>query len=134
MENTKSTKIIEITNELIVNMIHEVRGQKVMLDFELAELYGYETKRLNEQIKRNIERFPKDFMFQLTHDETIEISRSQKSTAIPIMQTKGMRGGRVVSPFAFTEQGVYMLLVFSSVCLLISKISCNVNKLLLLEI
>ena len=110
MEESKNTKIIEITNELIINMIHEVRGQKVMLDFELAELYGYETKRLNEQIKRNIERFPEEFMFQLTSVEVNNLSRSQNATAMSITQTKGMHGGRVTLPYAFTEQGVYMLM------------------------
>ena len=102
MEESKNTKIIEITNELIINMIHEVRGQKVMLDFELAELYGYETKRLNEQIKRNIERFPEEFMFQLTSFEVNNILMSQNATS--------SWGGLRKLPYAFTEQGVYMLM------------------------
>ena len=107
-KDNQPQNIIEITNEVIVNMIHEIRDKKVMLDFELAELYGYETKRFNEQIKNNIERFPDDFMFRLTSKEVNFISRSKKSTAI--MQTKGKKGGRTSLPFAFTEQGIYMLI------------------------
>ena len=68
---------IEITNEIVINMIHEIRGQKVMLDFELAELYGYETKYLNRQVKRNKDKFPEEFMFQLTKNETDAFSRCQ---------------------------------------------------------
>ena len=90
MKNVKKERnpIIEITNEMVVNMIHEIRGQKVMLDFELAEPYGYSTKRFNEQIKRNIERFPEEFMFQLTSNEVKDISRSKFLTSI--MQRKGV--------------------------------------------
>ena len=62
--------------QTIQNLIYEIRGQRVMLDRDLAELYGVETRRLNEQVKRNIERFPEDFMFQLTKGE-FEILRSQ---------------------------------------------------------
>ena len=107
--NKQSTnQIIEITNEVVVNMIHEIREQKVMLDFELAELYGYETKRFNEQVKNNIERFPEEFMFKLTSNEVKEISWSIFSTSI--MQEKGIKGGRTYLPYAFTEQGIYMLM------------------------
>lgn len=110
MKNVKKERnpIIEITNEMVVNMIHEIRGQKVMLDFELAALYGYETRAFNQQIKRNIDRFPEEFMFKLTSNEVKEISMSQFVTAI--MQEKGIKGGRTKLPFAFTEQGVYMLM------------------------
>lgn len=65
--------------ENIENLIHVIRGKQVMLDVDLARLYGVETKRLNEQVKRNIERFPEDFMFQLTREEA-ESSRSQFAT------------------------------------------------------
>ena len=65
--------------ENIENLIHVIRGKQVMLDVDLARLYGVETKRLNEQVKRNIERFPEDFMFQLTREEA-ESSRSQIAT------------------------------------------------------
>jgi hypothetical protein len=79
-----------------------VRGHKVMLDRDLAVLYGVSTKRLNEQVQRNIERFPSDFMFQLTLEE-VDSLRSQFATS-----NRG-RGGRRYCPFAFTEQGVAML-------------------------
>lgn len=90
----------------IQEMIYEIRGQQVMLDSDLAKLYGYEVKRLNEQVKRNKERFPEDFMFPLTQDEMLEVSRSQFATSI---QTIGIKGGRTYKINAFTEQGVYML-------------------------
>ena len=79
-----------------------LRGQRVLLDVDLAALYGVESKRLNEQVKRNSERFPSDFMFQLTADE-LEALRSQFATS------KLGRGGRRYLPYAFTEQGVAML-------------------------
>ena len=78
-----------------------VRDREVMLDQDLAELYGVETRRLIEQVKRNIDRFPEDFMFQLTNDEAAAL-RSQSATS------KG-RGGRRYAPYVFTEQGVAML-------------------------
>ena len=87
---------------MVVNKIYEIRGQKVMLDSDLAELYGVETKRLNEQIKRNSDRFPEDFMFQLTENEW-ESLRSQFATS------KIGRGGRTYLPSVFTEHGVLML-------------------------
>ena len=64
MKTKENTSIIEITNELVVDMIHDIRGLKVMLVYELAKLYGYETKYLNRQVQRNIEKFPEDFMFR----------------------------------------------------------------------
>jgi len=101
---------VELTNETIESMIYEIRGQKVMLDFELARIYGYETKRFNEQVRNNILKFPERYRFQLTALEVETISRSKKSTAMPIMQAKGIRGGRTSLPWAFTEQGIYMLM------------------------
>ena len=82
--------------------IYLIRGQKVMLDHDLARLYGVVAKRLNEQVKRNIARFPHDFMFQLTKEEADSL-RSQFATS------KTGRGGRRYSPYAFTEHGVSML-------------------------
>ena len=84
---------------LVQNLIHEIRGQKVMLDFDLARLYQVKTGELNQSVKRNIKRFPPDFMFQLTPEEVkmmsqIVISSKRKASA---------------PPFAFTEQGVAML-------------------------
>lgn len=87
--------------EKIQTRIHEIRGLKVMLDFDLAELYGVETKNLNLAVKRNINRFPPDFMFQLS-DLEWKILRLQIETS------KG-RGGTRYLPYAFTEQGLAML-------------------------
>lgn len=84
------------------SLIRVVRGQQVMLDRDLAELYGVETRRLNEQVKRNIERFPEDFMFQLTKEE-FENWKSQIATSNSIVMGARKR------PYAFTEQGVAML-------------------------
>mgnify|MGYP002702304353 CR=1 FL=1 len=85
---------------IIQSKIYEIRGQRVMLDFDLAELYQVETRRLNEAVKRNIKRFPKDFMFQLNVDEWI-ILKSQFATS--------RWGGTRKLPYAFTEQGLAML-------------------------
>ena len=93
-------EILIIPNSLVINKIHFIRGSKVMLDSDLAELYGEETRRLNEQIKRNIERFPSDFMFQLTESE-FENLKSQFATS--------SWGGRRKLPYVFTEHGVLML-------------------------
>ena len=84
------------------SLIRVIRGQQVMLDRDLAELYGVETRRLNEQVKRNIERFPEDFMFQLTKEE-FENWKSQFATSNSIVMGARKR------PYAFTEQGVAML-------------------------
>ena len=81
-------------------LIYEFRGHKVMLDFDLAALYGVETKRLKEQVRRNISRFPEDFMFELNKDE-FEYLRSQIAFS--------KRGGTRYLPMVFTEQGVAML-------------------------
>jgi len=105
-----------ITEQFIVNKIYFIRGQKVMLDKDLAELYGVETKVLNQAVKRNIERFPEDFMFRLTEHEWNSL-RSQFVT-LEIGRGKYPK----YFPFAFTEQGVAML---SSV--LNSDIAINVN-------
>ena len=80
----------ELNNKTIESMIYIVRGEKVMLDFELAQIYGYETRTFNQQVKRNIDKFPERYRFQLTPDEISEISKSQN--VITIMQTKGVKG------------------------------------------
>ena len=87
----------------IETKIYEVRGQKVMLDFDLAELYDVETKRLKEAVRRNIDRFPDDFMFELTRNE-YNILRTQFATL-----EKGKGKYSKFNPFAFTELGVAML-------------------------
>ena len=139
----KELTVIELTEENIESMVYEIRGQKVMLDFDLARIYGYTTKAFNQQVQRNIEKFPEDFMFQLTLDEIEQISRSQNVTTkkseiesaenersqfvTPEKDGNGSnhferskksttelwaagRGGRSYLPYAFTEQGIYMLM------------------------
>ena len=106
----KDLEVIELTQENIESMIYVIRNQKVMLDFDLARIYGYTTKAFNQQVKNNIEKFPEDFMFQLNEVESDFLSRSKNLTAMPIMQTAGIKGGRTSRPYAFTEQGVYMLM------------------------
>ena len=94
-------------NDYLADKIYEVRGVKVMLDFELAEIYGFTTSAFNQQVKRNIKRFDDDFRFQLTRDELDALSISQNVMSI---QTKGTKGGRSKLPYAFTESGIYMLM------------------------
>ena len=91
-----------ITKQRIEKVIHLIRGEKVMLDRDLALLYGVETKALNRAVKRNLQRFPSDFMFQLTADEA-DVLRCQIGTS------KKGSGGRRYLPYVFTEQGVAML-------------------------
>ena len=79
VDNTELVPV-EVTEEFLRENLYEVRGVKVMLDADLAEIYGYETKRLNEQVKRNIRKFPEDFMFQVS-DEEVKILWSQNATA-----------------------------------------------------
>ncbi|MFN0188884.1 MAG: ORF6N domain-containing protein [Bacteroidia bacterium] len=118
---------------LLVNKIYLVRGLKVMLDEDLAELYDIPTKRLNEQVKRNLDRFPSDFMFQLTELEllnlrsqiatsSLEALKSEVEIEFAMAMNSKIRGGRRYLAFAFTEHGVLML---SSV--LSSKIAIQVN-------
>lgn len=105
-----------ITTENIRAKIYEIRGQKVMLDYDLAALYGVETKNLKRAVKSNIERFPNDFMFELTKEE-FEILRCK-------IFTSNARGGTRYMPFAFTEPGVAML---SSVLHSPYAIQININ-------
>lgn len=91
-----------IPDDMLVNKIYAIRDQKVMLDSDLAELYGVETFRLNEQVKRNLRRFPDDFMFQLAEDEW-------ESLISQFAMSKKGRGGRRTLPYVFTEHGVLML-------------------------
>lgn len=131
LDNNSNSHVVPIEN-----LIHVIRGQQVILDSDLAHLYGVETKRLKEQVKRNIDRFPPDFMFQLTKTEA-ETSRSQFATlnekdvslnanSCSKLQneTLNVKRGKNIKylPFAFTENGVAML---SSV--LRSKIAIEVN-------
>lgn len=101
--------------QVIQNKIHEIRGQRVMLDFDLAEMYEVETKVLKQSVKRNLNRFPKDFMFELSQKK-FESLRSQIVTS--------NRGGTRYLPYAFTEQGVAML---STVLRSYKAIEVNIN-------
>lgn len=96
----------------IHNKIYEIRNLKVMLDFDLAELYEVETKNLNLAVKRNLKRFPEDFMFRLT-DEEWKLMRSQfvtaSKSALRLQFATSKRGGTRYLPYAFTEQGLAML-------------------------
>src|SRR5215471_770633 len=100
-QSSPMTKRNAIVERPVENRILFIRGHKVLLDSDLAELYGVSVKRLNEQVKRNAERFPDDFMFRLTLAE-FEALRSQIATS------KTGRGGRRYLPFAFTEHGAIM--------------------------
>ena len=115
---------LSVSVELIERRIYLIRGQKVMIDVDLAELYGVPTKRLNQQVTRNKKRFPEDFMFRLTKEEAESVRsqsvisnpnlRSQFATSKPDLRlqfatSKPGRGGRRYLPYAFTEQGVAML-------------------------
>ena len=98
MEN----EIIILDENDLKNKIYTIRGVQVMLDSDLAEIYGYETKRFNEQVKNNIERFDEDFRFQLSQDE-VDVLRSKFSTTNISTMSRSL-------PYAFTEQGIYMLM------------------------
>ncbi len=96
------SKAVSITETLIENKIYLIRGQKIMLDLDLAEMYDVATKVLKQAVRRNIDRFPEDFMFELSTDEVESLSRSQFVTL--------KRGQNIkYRPFAFTEHGVLML-------------------------
>ncbi len=105
--------------QIIQNKIYEIRGQKVMLDFDLAELYGTETRLLKRAVRRNMERFPDDFMFELTNEEA-NCLLSNRVSQIGIPQYNFS----AYTPFAFTEQGVAML---SSVLHSTVAIKVNIN-------
>lgn len=103
---TESTELMTVDN--ICNRVYIIRGQQIMLDYDLAEIYGYEVKNLNQQVKRNIARFPEDFMFQLNREE-VEFVKSQIVISRENNFFNGQSGGRRTLPYAFTEQGIYML-------------------------
>lgn len=113
----KRAELLHIPDELVMNKIYVIRNQKVMLDRDLAELYGVETKQLKRQVNRNTIRFPEDFMFELTETE-FESLRRQIGTS------KIGRGGVRYTPMVFTEQGLAML---SSVLNSEKAISVNIQ-------
>lgn len=96
------SKSLEIPKEVIISKIYEIRGQKVMIDRDLSELYGVETRVLKQAVRRQLKRFPKDFMFEMTKEEFAEW-RSQ------FVMSKSDKRGLRYAPFCFTEQGVTML-------------------------
>ncbi len=101
-------EIMTVNQEFLINKIYTVRGKKVMLDFELAEIYGYETKNFNRQVKNNIEKFEgDDFMFRLTDEDITELSRCKNFT---LNRGTGRGSNIKYNPYAFTEQGIYMLM------------------------
>lgn len=108
MEDRKFLTEIIINEQSLREKIYFIRGKRVMLDFDLAEIYGYETKNFNRQVKNNALKFEgEEFMFCLTREEVEGLSRCNNFTS---MQRKGIKGGRAYLPHAFTEQGIYMLM------------------------
>lgn len=110
----KQTSIIEVNEASFRGLVYHFRGVPVMLDSDLAEIYGYTTKAFNQQVKNNIERFDEeDMMFQLTEEETSQLSRSKILTMNEdgVLKPKTLRGQNLkYRPYVFTEQGVYMLM------------------------
>ena len=98
---------LSITNDTIENIIYGVRGVKVMLDYDLAAIYGVETRTLNQAVKRNIERFPEDFMFRLTEEEWNTLIQSGMISQIVISSLNKRK--KTSPPYAFTEHGAVML-------------------------
>ncbi len=123
MDKNKLAIQKEIPNVEIKYLIHTIRGKQVMLDTDVAKLYGYETKNINKAVKRNIERFPEDFWFQLTENE-VENLRFQFGTS---SLEKENYGGRRYLPYVFTEQGIAMLagILKSDIAV---KVSINIIK------
>ena len=101
MQNNEIIQILD--KQTIESMIYTIRGQKVMLDFDLAKIYGYSTKAFNQQVERNVDKFPNRYRFQLTEEEQDMVLWSQNVTANKITMRRNL-------PYAFTEQGIYMLM------------------------
>ena len=101
----RNTELEVVEESEMRNRIFQIRGVQVMLDFDLAKIYGYSTKDFNRQVKNNIEKFDSDFMFQLTREEAVNL-RCKNSTS--------SWGGARYPPHAFTEQGVYMLMTVTA--------------------
>ena len=109
MEENQLTILNKISNEEIKNLIYTIRGKQIMLDSDVAMLYQYETKNVNKAVKRNIDRFPEEFCFQLTENE-FETLRFQIGTSKQNLKINDeLRGGRRYLPYVFTEQGIAML-------------------------
>lgn len=120
MKQNNELLLIELDEESLESMIYEIRGERVMLDFDLARIYGYSTKAFNQQVKNNIEKFPDDFMFQINSNESEKVLRSKKLTMdekasrskkSTINKSGNLRGQHFkYYPYAFTEKGIYMLM------------------------
>ena len=106
---TKNTDLTEYDNEDIGKKIYMIRGKQVMLDSDVANLYHYETKRINEAVKRNIERFPEDFCFKLTDEEYNSLKSQIATSNESVMKIIQVRGGKQKLPYVFTEKGIIML-------------------------
>ena len=125
MANENKGKEITLSHHDIEKLIRTIRGQKVMVDFDLAMLYGVQNKRLNEQVKRNIKRFPDDFMFQLTKEEwnilrsqiaTTKQSENQSNRILKSQIATSSWGGTRKIPYAFTREGIGMLSSYRCLC------------------
>ncbi len=103
-------EVMILDDRTLQNRLYVIRGQKVMLDYDLAEIYGYTTKALNQQVKRNLEKFPDDFMFQVELSEIVNSVRSQFVASRGNGLFMGQSGGLRYLPYAFTEQRIYMLM------------------------
>ena len=112
MRENKLNEIVpmEITVDNLKAKIYTVRGQRVMLATDLAEIYGYTTKAFNQQVKNNIEKFDEDFRFQISREELEDLVRSKKLTSRETNIFQGQSGGTRYLPWCFTEGGVYMLM------------------------
>ena len=116
------TQIVEIMPPDVENLIYVVRNKQVMVDSDLAMLYQVETKALNRAVKRNIKRFPEDFCFQLTTEETESLRCQSGTSKVQEPEKRDGRGGRRTLPYVFTEQGISML-----ASVLHSEVAINVS-------
>ena len=133
MEENKLAIQNEFINEDIKNLIYTIRNKQVMLDSDVAMLYHYETKKVNQAVKRNIDRFPERFCFKLTKNE-FEVLRSQIVTSkLENYDKKEKRGGRRDLPYVFTEQGIAMLsgLLKNDILKMLAKKKNNVEAVIL---
>ena len=103
----ENLNVVKYENDKIKNLIYTIRGKQVMLDTDVAMLYHYETKRINEVVKRNAERFPEDFCFKLTNEEFVFL-KTQFATS-NILSNNRTRGGKQKLPYVFTEKGIIMI-------------------------
>ena len=113
----EKTNIILVDEKSVKDKIYHFRGKQVMIDRDLASIYGYTTKAFNQQVKNNIDRFDEDFRFQLNDEETKIFSRSKNLTLKNIERGHNVK----YNPYAFTEEGIYMLMTILKVELAINQ-------------